>query len=193
MPPSAALKRPSRRLTAPVKAPRSWPNSSASSSVSGNAAQLTAMNGFARARAALVQRARDQLLAGAALAGDQHGRVALRDGVDAVEQPQHRRAAPDDRPRAVRARLALRQLGARLLQLALERALRADALHLQDDLVDVERLGEVVVRAFLERGDRVGDRGVRGDQDDVGARRLLAHAPEQRQAVDLRAGGCRTS
>ena len=50
VPPSAALKRPSRRLTAPVNAPRSWPNSSASSSVSGNAAQLTATNGFDVAR-----------------------------------------------------------------------------------------------------------------------------------------------
>src|SRR6185312_208774 len=35
------------RLIAPVKAPRSWPNSSASRSVSGNAAQLTATNALA--------------------------------------------------------------------------------------------------------------------------------------------------
>ena len=36
-----------RRRSRPVKAPRSWPNSSASSSVSGKAAQLTATKAFA--------------------------------------------------------------------------------------------------------------------------------------------------
>jgi hypothetical protein len=34
-----------RRWSAPVKAPRSWPNSSLSSKFSGMAAQLIAMNG----------------------------------------------------------------------------------------------------------------------------------------------------
>src|SRR5438270_254063 len=75
-------------------------------------------------------------------------------------------------------RLALRQLGARLLQLSLERPLGGDPLQLEDDLVEVERLGEVVVGAFLERRDRVVDRGVGGDEDDVRPRRLLAHAAE---------------
>ena len=41
----AVSKRPTRAAAAPVNAPRSWPNSSLSSSVSGNAAQFTAMNG----------------------------------------------------------------------------------------------------------------------------------------------------
>ena len=35
-----------RRAWAPVNAPRSWPNSSVSTSVSGSAAQFTRMNGF---------------------------------------------------------------------------------------------------------------------------------------------------
>ena len=143
--------------------------------------------GLAPPRAAVVQRARHQLLAGAALAGDQHGRVALGDGLDPVGQAQHRRAASDDgaRPRSRSVRLALRQLGARLLQLPLERPLGGDPLQLEDDLVEVERLGEVVVGAFLERRDGVVDRGVGGDEDDVGPRRLLAHPAEQRQPVDL--------
>jgi hypothetical protein len=137
--------------------------------------------------AALVQRARHQLLAGAALAGDQHRRVALGDGLDPVEQPQHRGAASDDGAGALAGavRLALRQLGARLFQLALERPLGGDPLQLQDDLVDVERLGQIVVGAFLQRRDRVVDGGVGGDEDDVGAGRLLPHAAEQRQPVDL--------
>ena len=44
MPPLAAAKSPSRRRSAPVNAPFSWPKSSDSSSVSGTAAQFTATN-----------------------------------------------------------------------------------------------------------------------------------------------------
>ena len=46
VPPFASSKRPFFRLSAPVKAPRSCPKSSDSTSVSGSAAQLTLMNGF---------------------------------------------------------------------------------------------------------------------------------------------------
>ena len=41
----SGLKRPRRSRSAPVKAPRSWPNSSDSSSVSGSAATFTATRG----------------------------------------------------------------------------------------------------------------------------------------------------
>ena len=47
MPPSACSKRPRRRLSAPVKAPFSWPNSSDSSSSLGMAEVFSAMNGLA--------------------------------------------------------------------------------------------------------------------------------------------------
>ena len=50
VPPSAASKRPRRSLTAPVKAPLTWPNSSLSISSSGIAAQLTSTNGPLRRR-----------------------------------------------------------------------------------------------------------------------------------------------
>ena len=52
MPPCASSKRPFLRLTAPVNAPRSWPKSSDSNSVSGMAAQLILMKGC-RARSEL--------------------------------------------------------------------------------------------------------------------------------------------
>ena len=71
----AASKRPLRRAVAPVKAPRSWPNSSLSISVGGSAARLTGDERLARARRVVVDGARDQLLAGAGLAGDEHRRV----------------------------------------------------------------------------------------------------------------------
>ena len=45
MPPEASSKRPTRSRTAPVKAPRTWPKSSVSSSSPGSAAQLTTMKG----------------------------------------------------------------------------------------------------------------------------------------------------
>ena len=47
MPAPASSKRPRRRAWALVKAPRSWPNSSLSTSVSGRAVQLTATKGWA--------------------------------------------------------------------------------------------------------------------------------------------------
>ena len=45
VPERASSKRPGLARTAPVKAPRSWPNSSDSSSPSGIAAQFTGMSG----------------------------------------------------------------------------------------------------------------------------------------------------
>ncbi|MNV50720.1 hypothetical protein D3C71_1427450 [compost metagenome] len=47
MPPWAVSNRPSRRLAAPVKAPRSWPNSSDCTRAAGIAPQFTARNGCA--------------------------------------------------------------------------------------------------------------------------------------------------
>ena len=96
--------------SAPVNAPRTWPNSSDSSSVSGIAAQLTATNGIVALRAAVVDRARDQLLAGAGLAGDQHRAAGRGDQLDAARSPPAIGAAvaddavvlemrPDDRRR----------------------------------------------------------------------------------------------
>ena len=74
---------------------------------------MTATNGLAAPGAAVVQRARDELLAGAAFALQQHGRVAGRDGVDAIEQAQHLHGTPDDDL----ADAFLRQLRARDVQL----------------------------------------------------------------------------
>ena len=71
VPPSASTNTPGRSEVAPVNAPLLWPNSSLSISDSGIAPQLSATNGVLVRGAALVQRARDQLLAGAALALDQ--------------------------------------------------------------------------------------------------------------------------
>ena len=95
VPPSAISSLPFFWATAPVKAPRSWPNSSLSSSVSASAAQLMATNGrFARGLFE-VDGACDQFLAGAGLAGDQHRRVSPRHLGNHLMNPLHGGAAPD--------------------------------------------------------------------------------------------------
>ena len=74
---------------APVNAPFSWPKSSLSSRVSVSAAQLMATNGLSARGTVPVHGARDQFLAGAALATDQHRRVRACDARDAVEERTH--------------------------------------------------------------------------------------------------------
>ena len=88
--------RPCARSTAPVKAPFLVAEELAFEQVSGKAAQLTAMNGSLRARAALVHGAGDQLLAGAGLTDDQHGAVGLGDVADQLEHVVHPRALAQD-------------------------------------------------------------------------------------------------
>ena len=88
VPPSAARKKPSPPDDAPVNAPFWWPNSSASSIVSGSAAQLIAMNGPSRRGELVVDRAGQHFLAGAGRAVDQHGDVGLRDALGEREQRQ---------------------------------------------------------------------------------------------------------
>ena len=86
--------------SAPVKAPFSCPKSSLSTSSRLIAAQFIATNGLRAARAAVVERLRDQLLAGAALAADEHREVGVGDPVDGLEHPAHRRAGADDAARS---------------------------------------------------------------------------------------------
>ena len=98
MPRLASSKRPACVACAPVKAPRSRPNSSLSISAAGSAAQLTTTNGRSRRRLLAVERTREQFLAGAGLAEEQDGRIGRGDLLDAghhVAQPVT--LADDDR------------------------------------------------------------------------------------------------
>ena len=78
---------------APVNAPRTWPKSSDSSSVSVSAAQLMRHERAAGARALIVDHPDDELLAGAALAVDQDRRIDRRHARRELEHLLHRRAA----------------------------------------------------------------------------------------------------
>ena len=182
VPRSASSKQPCRRSAAPVNAPFSWPKISLSSSVSGIAAQLMATNGNGGARAELMDRLRDQLLARARLAGDEHRRARRRRLLDHLVDLPHLGAVADHRPE----RAVLAQLPPQRLDLA-QRLLPFDDLVEQNlQPLDVDRLGQVVVGAFLHRLDRGLDRALRRQQQrgDVGALRL--QRAQQRQPVHAR-------
>ena len=57
---------------------------------------LTATNGPVAAPAGAVDQPRDDLLAGAGLAANQHARVGVGDLVDAIEHQPHGRVIADD-------------------------------------------------------------------------------------------------
>ena len=115
-----------------------------------------------RARGIGVNRARDQLLAGAALALDENRRTARRRLDDQVEHLTHLRAAADD----------VGELVVALLDVLPQRPVlghQPPPLHgVADDdqhLVVLEGLGDVVERAALHRRNGALDRGIGGDDD----------------------------
>jgi hypothetical protein len=172
VPPSASAKRPARALVAPVKAPFACPKSSLSRSASGIAAQLTETNG-AVARPPCVPRA--------GLAEEQHGNVRVRDALDDVRHFAHRRAPADEVRQAVP-----------LAKRALERGRLAPHAHFvegaakeEGDLVGLERLRRVVVRAAANRLDGGVERAVGRHDDDGPIWRQASRLREELEAVHL--------
>ena len=156
-----------------------WPNSSLSSSVSGTAAQLTATNAPALRRLRLVQRARHQLLARAALAGDQHRGVGLGDAVDQVVDLSHRRAVADDLAR----QCAAIDFLAQALDLRAQRAVLHGAFEREFQLFELERFADEVVSARADRGHGGLHAAERGDHDHRHVRSVGDDALAQREAV----------
>ncbi len=174
MPLVGDLEQPGLSETAPVNAPRRWPNSSESSRLSLKAEQFVTMNLRSRRGEALVDRARDQLLAGAVLALDQHGRRRT------ARSDRAGRRAPASRARRRRCRgsscgrPARRGSGALRLAVALghlghqlERGLAEHRL----DQGEVDR-GELGGRQLRRGGGEPGARGVlhrqRGERGGLG-------------------------
>ncbi len=145
--------------------------------------QRAAVDGHERVIAAgrgEVNRPRDELLAGAALSGDQDGGVGGRDGLDGLEDLPHGGALADhDR------------LGSdRLVEGLLEHHVLAPGLGVRErvlddvrDVVGIERLGDVVVGAVLERRDGRLDRGIAGHDDDAHLGLQLVHPPLELDSV----------
>ena len=126
-----------------------------------------------------MQHARDELLAGARLAGEEHGAVAPRDALHEREHRAQRRVVGDD----VVGRVEARQARVHHRMLAREPPLLPRAAHEHVDLRHPVRLGEVVVGAELHRADRAVDRRVPRDDDDLGGRRILPHRAQHLEAV----------
>ena len=159
VPPSAASKSPTRFRSAPVKAPFSWPKSSLSRRDSGSAAQFTATKGPARRGARPVQGPRDQLLAGAALAEQEHGGVAVRHRPDLLEQGLDRRGAAHH---TLEAELPLHLRAERCAFSGAAAGSSSARRMARVTSASLKRLGEVVVGALahgLDGGLQAAERG----------------------------------
>jgi hypothetical protein len=184
VPPSASSKRPGRLETAPVKAPRSWPKSSLSTRPAGKAAQLTLMKGWLAARGAEVQGAGDELLAGAALGGDEDGGGAGGDLVHGLADRLHVRRAADHAGVGTRVFELLGGLGG---DCGGAGAFAGDDRLLDDlvDLVAVEGLLQVVEGAELDGLDGRIDGAVGGQQDHREVRLVQGQGAQQADAVEV--------
>ena len=124
----------------------------------------------------------DEVLAGAALAGEQHRRRgADRDAGDQVPQRGDRRRRPDDPLQAVRPR----RVRAELPHLAPQPRRLERAFHRRRDVVEVERLVGEVIGAELHRLDGGLDAGVRRQQDDQDVLIELLDLAQDRDAVGV--------
>ena len=113
-----------------------------------------------------MQRPRDEFLAGAAFAKDQDGAVGVGDLFDQFEDLVHFRRGADDLVELILlAKLLFEEDVFRDGFVVLQRAFDAEF-----EVVQLERLFEIIVRALFHRGDGGLDRAERGDDDDGGWR-----------------------
>jgi hypothetical protein len=112
------------------------------------------------ARAVLVQSMGDQLLAGAALAVDQHRDTGARQSADGAKHLLHGGGLTDDLRGGGGLLLARLALGSLFFQMVL------GTTHQGDCLVDVERLGQVFEGAALVGVDRAVQIRMRCHDDD---------------------------
>ena len=126
-----------------------------------------------------MDRLRDQLLAGARFAGDQHRRVGRRRLLDdAVDAADAGAVADDAAEAALVAQLTPQRPHLAQRRLPFDRFLEQDLQPLR-----IDGLAQVVVGAVLDRFDRAFDRALRRQQDEGDVRELVAAA---RAAVRVR-------
>ena len=178
VPPSASWKRPSRSAEAPVNEPRRWPKNSLSQISSGMAAQLTRTYGAGRSRAPLVDDPRQQLLARAGLAAQQHGRA--RRG-RRLHRPQ--RLLPEQA--LAEGLLAVRRRAAQVPHLALQgaRLQRAHERHLERRRVG--RFQDEVAGSGVQALDGGGHAAVAGQHQHRHLRRRRLQAADEVESRQL--------
>ena len=128
-----------------------------------------------------MDRGGDQLLAGSALALDQHGRVGGRHRRDRLLHLTDRGRRPHELPLGERPS----ELGAERPHLALEPASLHELAHQMAQLVQLRGLGQIVIRARLQRPDRGRDHRITGDHDDVDRGVVVLDRLEQRETVHV--------
>ena len=138
------------------------------------------MNGASGSPGLAMNQPREQLLAGAALAEDQDRRRQLRDLVHQIDDVARDLARPDDE-------LAVGLLGDLRRQrhhLAVQILALARVAHERPQLVVVEVLGDVVIRAVLHRLHGGFDLADRRDHDDLDEAVVLLDDPQHLEAAD---------
>ena len=130
-----------------------------------NGRRIDRDEGALGARTVAMQRARDELLAGARFPRDQHRRMGMGEPPDRAEHFLHGGGLAQD----------LGRLGVDRGRFHLAAALGEGAAHQLDRVIHVKRFGEVFEGAALEGGHRALQVGVRGHDDD---RRRWQAVPE---------------
>ena len=143
------------------------------------AAQLMATKGPSARGLSACKRTREQLLAGAALAFDEHRRVARRRALQRERDLLQARIFADDLRRAA----PLREFLLEQDVLGGQATLRERPLDEQQEVIGVDRLGQEVERAVLHGRDRVLDAAVRGHHDDRQVGVDLLRRAEDAEAV----------
>jgi hypothetical protein len=190
VPPSAVSTRPSLRSRASVKAPRSWPNSSDSSSCAGSAAQFSSTKGLAR-RGPLKcsARATSSLPVPVSPTHQHRRRVAVLQARLGLQQlahggPQALHAVGFTHERGELGAVAFALL--EVVECAVLACIGRGALDQHAQLGQRDRLGQEVQRAGLHRIHRQLDAGVPRDHDHLGIRTLRADPRQRLQPVHAR-------
>ena len=172
-------KRPRRARSAPVKAPRGVAEELALEQGLGDRRAVDRDEGLVAPRRLRVDGARDHLLAGAALAEQQHRGLELRRALDDLE---HLRSCPARPPRSA-ARRTARSTSRWSSAVAAPQPLALPGLaEREQHLGRLEGLCEVVVRAAPHRLDRELGRAVGRHQDHGGVRQAAQRAPAAARA-----------
>jgi hypothetical protein len=133
-------------------------------------------------RRQMMDRACDQLLAGARFSSDEHGRVAVGHTPHELDRLADRRAAAGD---ALGAGIGI-GMGAEPYELALEREVIDRTRYRDRQGIDLHRFRDEVVRAGADRPDRGFQPTLAGDDDGEEIRILLAQLGAQLDARHLR-------
>ena len=126
-----------------------------------------------------MDRARDQLFAGARFAGNEHAGIGARDFLHDAEDRLDRIAFADDVFEAI----LLAQLAAQKMVFLEQRLGFERVAHLVLQMIVGERLGDVVVGALLQRLDGGFDAGVGGDDNRHHLAIDIAHFLEDVEAA----------